>query len=145
MSTASPTEGIPVPLATDADEVVWALQTAATLWNRAERQDAIVWLKRAAEAAIDASAVERGAELARFAVGLERDSMRLSRVDTQIPGPAIPGPPTQIRGGASGPPPSEPANERQSCETCAFWKLFLLHQEARDLPDKPRALDLVHY
>ena len=42
---------IPPTKDTDAEDVVWALQTADALWKRGERIDALVWLRRAAQAA----------------------------------------------------------------------------------------------
>ena len=47
-------DGIPPARDTDAEDVVWALQTAEALWKRNERGDAIVWLRRAAQAAGEA-------------------------------------------------------------------------------------------
>jgi hypothetical protein len=43
--------GIPPVHDADAEDVAWALQTAEALWKRNERVDAIVWLRRAAQAA----------------------------------------------------------------------------------------------
>jgi hypothetical protein len=60
----------PNALATDAEDVIWALQTADALWKRQERVDAIVWLRRAAQAAGDAQDDDRALELARNAAEL---------------------------------------------------------------------------
>ncbi len=57
--------GIPPAVDSDVEDVVWALQTAASLWKRNERVDAIVWLRRAAQAAGDAQHDDRALELAR--------------------------------------------------------------------------------
>ena len=62
--------GIPPAKDTDAEDVVWGLQTAETLWKRGERIDAVVWLRRAAEAAGDAEDDDRALELARSAAEL---------------------------------------------------------------------------
>jgi hypothetical protein len=62
--------GIPVTLETDAEDVAWALQTADALWKRSERVDAIVWLRRAAQAAGDAEDDDRAFALARAAAEL---------------------------------------------------------------------------
>ena len=35
----------------DSEDVVWGLSTASALWARGERRDAVVWIRRAAEAA----------------------------------------------------------------------------------------------
>lgn len=41
----------PRPSASDADDVVWTLQTAAVQWQRGLRADAIVWVRKAADTA----------------------------------------------------------------------------------------------
>lgn len=61
---------IPVAKNTDVEDVVWGLQTADTLWRRGERIDALVWLRRAAQAAGDANDDDRALELARYAAEL---------------------------------------------------------------------------
>ncbi len=61
---------IPPSKDTDAEDVVWGLQTADTLWRRGERIDALVWLRRAAQAAGDANDDDRALELARHAAEL---------------------------------------------------------------------------
>ena len=63
-------QGIPVTKDTDAEDVVWGLQTADALWKRGERADALVWLRRAAQAAGDATDDDRALELARAAAEL---------------------------------------------------------------------------
>jgi CRP-like cAMP-binding protein len=62
--------GIPLTLETDTEDVAWALQTADALWKRNERVDAIVWLRRAAQAAGDAEDDDRALALARGAAEL---------------------------------------------------------------------------
>lgn len=61
-----------IPSAKDSDpeDVVWGLQTAEALWKRGERIDALVWLRRAAQAAGDTSDDDRALELARVAAEL---------------------------------------------------------------------------
>ena len=61
---------IPQVLPSDPEDVVWALQTAETLWKRDERSDAIVWLRRAAQAAGEAELDERALELSKIAADL---------------------------------------------------------------------------
>lgn len=61
---------IPPAIAGDAEDVVWGLETAEALWNRGERVDAIVWLRRAAQAAGVAEQDDRALELARQAAEL---------------------------------------------------------------------------
>jgi hypothetical protein len=62
--------GIPPVVDTDAEDVAWALQTAEALWKRNERVDAIVWLRRAAQAAGEAEDDDRALALARDAAEL---------------------------------------------------------------------------
>ncbi len=61
---------IPPATAMDAEDVAWGLQTAEALWRRGERRDAIVWLRRAAQAAGEATDDDRALELARAAADL---------------------------------------------------------------------------
>src|SRR4051794_34782185 len=72
--------GIPPAKDTDAEDVVWGLQTAETLWKRGERIDAVVWLRRAAQAAGEAADDDRALELARSAAELS-DWMATEPVD----------------------------------------------------------------
>ncbi|HMI85010.1 MAG TPA: N-acetylneuraminate synthase family protein, partial [Polyangiaceae bacterium] len=46
----------PSPDDDDAEDVAWGLTTGAALWKQGERYDAIVWLKRAVDAAAQAGA-----------------------------------------------------------------------------------------
>jgi hypothetical protein len=62
--------GIPPTLETDSEDVTWALQTADALWKREERVDAVVWLRRAAQAASDAEDDDRALALANKAAEL---------------------------------------------------------------------------
>ncbi len=62
--------GIPPALDSDIEDVAWALQTASSLWRRNERVDAIVWLRRAAQAAGEAEHDDRALVLARGAAEL---------------------------------------------------------------------------
>jgi hypothetical protein len=55
----------------DDEDVVWGLSTATALWARGERRDAIVWLRRAADAAVAAGQEFRGSELGMYAGELE--------------------------------------------------------------------------
>lgn len=56
-------EGFPQPLDVDDDDVAWALQTAAVEWKRSAYAEAIVWLRRAAEAAVQVDQYERAAQI----------------------------------------------------------------------------------
>lgn len=62
--------GIPPPSPSDPDDVVWALQTAATQWERGDRRDAAAWLQRAARAAAAAGDDDRAFALGRDAAEL---------------------------------------------------------------------------
>jgi hypothetical protein len=62
--------GIPPTLETDSEDVTWALQTADALWKREEQVDAVVWLRRAAQAASDAEDDDRALVLANKAAEL---------------------------------------------------------------------------
>jgi hypothetical protein len=73
--------GIPPAQDTDVEDVVWALETAEALWNRNERGDAIVWLRRAAQAAGEASDDDRAFALAREAAELTEWIARASPVE----------------------------------------------------------------
>lgn len=61
MSAAPP--AFPQALEDDDDDVSWALQTAAVQWDRGGYADAIVWLRRAAQSAVEVGEYGRGAEL----------------------------------------------------------------------------------
>jgi hypothetical protein len=80
--------GIPPTKDNDVDDVVWGLQTAEALWNRGERIDALVWLRRAAQAAGDAEQDERALELGRHAATLA-DWVANSAAPTSLPPPTL--------------------------------------------------------
>jgi hypothetical protein len=80
---------IPPAIATDAEDVVWALQTAETLWKRNERVDAIVWLRRAAQAAGEAEDDDRALRLARDAAELA-EWIAQNPSSAQRSGPPVP-------------------------------------------------------
>ena len=61
---------IPAPDADDDDDVAWALQTAAIQWQRGQRADAVVWLRRAVDASISAGRAERTRSLTRLAANV---------------------------------------------------------------------------
>jgi len=89
--------GIPPVLDTDAEDVAWALQTAEALWKRNERVDAIVWLRRAAQAAGEAEDDDR-------ALTLARDAAELAEWIAQNPQEAAAAGPAR----SAPPPPSHP-------------------------------------
>src|SRR5262249_53079625 len=55
---------------TDDEDVAWALSTAEALLGRGERQEAIRWVRKAAEQAAEAGADDRELELAKTAAEL---------------------------------------------------------------------------
>jgi hypothetical protein len=69
MSAAPP--AFPKALDDDDDDVSWALQTAAVQWDRGGYADAIVWLRRAAQSAVEVGEYGRAAELTGKALKLE--------------------------------------------------------------------------
>lgn len=83
---------IPPAKDTDAEDVAWGLQTAEALWKRGERIDAIVWLRRAAQAAGEAADDDRALELARSAAELSDWMATLPTGASQMPPPQAPAP-----------------------------------------------------
>jgi hypothetical protein len=78
--------GIPPARDTDAEDVSWALQTAETQWKRNDRKDALVWLRRASQAAVEAMDDDRGIELARRAAEIEDQLAREAKpLESLIP------------------------------------------------------------
>lgn len=62
---------LPETQPTDDEDVVWGLQTATALWARGERREALIWVRRAAEAAGAAGDDMRAVDLAKRAVSME--------------------------------------------------------------------------
>jgi hypothetical protein len=62
---------LPDALPEDVEDVAWALQTATALWNRGERKEALVWLRRAADAASAAGNQARAEALKKNAADLD--------------------------------------------------------------------------
>jgi len=69
----------PEPLDDDDDDVTWALQTAKVQWTRGGQEDAIVWLRRAADSADQLGNVWRASDLRRMADDLVTFLARPSR------------------------------------------------------------------
>ena len=57
----------PKALADDEDDVAWALQTAGVQWERGGHADAVVWLRRAAQTALEQNEFGRAADLEKAA------------------------------------------------------------------------------
>lgn len=62
---------LPKPHPDDAEDVVDWLSTARALWARGERADALVWLKRAAEAAAACGQPFRASEIGMYVTAIE--------------------------------------------------------------------------
>jgi hypothetical protein len=60
---SSTTLVVPAPLPDDPEDVRDALTIASTVWGRGERNDAITWIRRAADAAHDSGKLARAKEL----------------------------------------------------------------------------------
>ncbi|WP_437650626.1 hypothetical protein [Sorangium sp. So ce362] len=75
---------IPPPHDEDDEDVHWALSTATALWGRGERDEALRWLRRAAEQASDANADLRALELFKAAAEV---AQKIAAIDA-VPGSA---------------------------------------------------------
>ena len=71
MTAPAPAPEFPPALAEDHDDVAWALQTGVVQWNRGGFEDALVWLRRAVDAALQNGAYDRASELTRLTDVLE--------------------------------------------------------------------------
>jgi hypothetical protein len=128
----------PKALDDDDDDVAWALQTAAVQWERGGHVDAVVWLRRAAQAAVESGEFGRAADLERSAREVEgwaehralgRRRGAVDGVDVLVEGPSV------EAGGFEGPSPSlvdvleaEARDEMPSTES-------LLDSDIEDLGD----------
>jgi hypothetical protein len=74
----------------DDEDVVWGLSTAAALWARGEHGDAIVWLRRAADAAAAAGQEARAGELGTATTRAEQTLERIRRRSVPPPVEAPP-------------------------------------------------------
>jgi hypothetical protein len=64
-------DSFPTPGPEDSDDVELALETAAALWGKGDRPEALRWLRRGAEAAGQAGNDQRALDLARRAAELD--------------------------------------------------------------------------
>ncbi|HVJ17743.1 MAG TPA: hypothetical protein VM686_20115, partial [Polyangiaceae bacterium] len=94
MNAPAPAPEFPPALAEDHDDVAWALQTGGVQWNRGGYEDALVWLRRAVDAALQNGAYDRASELTRVTDMLE------DFVDDRPPQRGEEAPPTDISGGS---------------------------------------------
>src|SRR6185503_5554852 len=86
--TGEASAGIPPPLDNDDDDVAWALQTAAAQWKCAAFADAIVWLRRAVDSAIQAGHAGRANDLSGAAWRLTEQM--LAQAEGPPPAPPVP-------------------------------------------------------
>ncbi len=67
---SAPPLTVPPPTDDDHEDVAWALRAASAQWRRQAVEDAVSWVKRAAETAHEVGAHDRSSELARLAIAL---------------------------------------------------------------------------
>jgi hypothetical protein len=105
MSTA---RSLPAAEASDSDDVRWALETATALWAKGDAQEALRWLRRAAENASEAGADLRAVMLAKAAAELRSELPATASVPPPPPAPepAPPPPPAPRAGNGSSRPPA---------------------------------------
>jgi hypothetical protein len=104
---------IPGPEPGDLEDVSWALSTAGASWQRGDSAEALKWLRRAAEAATEASANDRAVVIAKAAAEL---ASKLGRESLPPPPTQVPAPPptapsvvaVTARSGGSAPPSAPP-------------------------------------
>src|SRR6185436_19535101 len=93
---------IPSPESNDSDDVTTALETANALWGVGDRNEAIRWLRRAAEAAEQAGDDLRSVKLARAAADLTSELQAQLTPPPPAAEPSMPPPPPRR---AATPPP----------------------------------------
>jgi hypothetical protein len=105
---------IPQPLPDDDEDVHWALSTASALWARGEAQEALKWLRRAAETASDQNNDERALVL--FKAAAECTAHLSSKAPGASPAASVPqpGPTSQPPPRGSSFPPPQPEGPRAS-------------------------------
>ncbi|MCC6903841.1 MAG: Crp/Fnr family transcriptional regulator [Polyangiaceae bacterium] len=83
---SAPDDVIPLPLDDDDDDVAWALQTAAVQWRRGAKPDAVLWLRRAVESAMEVGHTPRAMQINALIAGVEE--LIVNDVFTSSPPPA---------------------------------------------------------
>src|SRR3954466_10670522 len=91
----------PEALDDDDDDVTWALETAAVQWKRGAHADALEWLRRAAESAVDGGKAIRARDLTQATNALE-SALRSG----WVPGTPMPTGRDRTPFGSSAPPSS---------------------------------------
>jgi len=93
---------VPEPKPEDLEDVSWALSTAEAMWARGDHNDAIKWVRRAAEAASEAEDDRRSLELAKAAADLtgliaKRTSRASIDIEEVVPmSDPVPAPPPPV-------------------------------------------------
>jgi hypothetical protein len=114
MDSAAP---IPPPIQDDDEDVHWALSTAAALWGRGERVEALKWLRRAAEQASDINADARALHLFKAAADLA----------------------SEINAGSMFPPPSSTAMVSEGTPSSSEYSVSIDGTPSSFPPPPPRA------
>jgi hypothetical protein len=72
---------IPDPMGSDSEEVALALEVARAQWTKRDAVDALKWLRKAADAAFDAGADQRGMELSKAFADLNNEVKRRAQAE----------------------------------------------------------------
>jgi hypothetical protein len=126
---------IPAPEPDDSDDVAMALETAKTLWGIGDKQEAIKWLRRAAEAAEQAENDLRAVRLARTAADLAsalEDPAPAPVAMPSRPPPSMPPPPPSPS--RTPPPPPSPTATPPHASTAPPETAFALQPKSRPPP-----------
>jgi hypothetical protein len=107
MGPATSAASLPSPEATDPSDVSVALEAARALWENADRDEALRWFSRAAEAAEQAGNDRRALELARAVADLKDGLAANARAIPALPArkAVTPPPPPSARKSSLPPPP----------------------------------------
>ncbi len=130
----------------DDEDVHWALSTAAALWGRGEVQEAVKWLRRAAETASDQNRDQRSLELfkaaAECAAQLEVKPPGVSPAAKSAPSPttasSAPSPPAG-RAAHGGAPAGYPAGSAPPAAPAASRSTAPVHPLVGRTPPPPPA------
>jgi hypothetical protein len=99
--TSVPVPPIPEAKKEDSEDVAWALSTAEAMYARGDREEAVKWLRRAAEAASEGQADMRALQLAKAASDL---ATAIGRTPSTTP-PPLPAAARSAHAPAHPPPP----------------------------------------
>lgn len=126
---------LPEALPDDVEDVTWALSTAAALWGRGELKEALVWVRRAAEAAGAAGRDERAVALAKNAVALESWMAAPTAPERKPDEPDAK--PAVSRAVVASVPPPKPPLPRVATERLPEIEPEFLEEETNDLRSVP--------